>query len=105
MIMRIALVELPSRGGVAISVFAISASRGRRLARSGHIRIHPPVLDKPLQRGTLVHEVAHMVEGQATGWLIALLATMLLWAGAIAVEAWALLKKTPPRSSSGSRPT
>jgi Zn-dependent protease with chaperone function len=59
--------------------------------RRGHecIRIHPRVLDESeeVQRGTMAHEIAHLVEGRATGLPIALLATTGLWAIAIAVVA------------------
>jgi hypothetical protein len=56
--------------------------------RRGHecIRVHPRVLDEPeaVQRGTMAHEIAHLVEGRATGWPVALTATTVLWAIAIA---------------------
>jgi Zn-dependent protease with chaperone function len=71
-------------------------TRARATIRTGRqrIRIHPRVLDEPeqVQRGTLAHEIAHLVEGQATGWPVALLATVLLWAAAITVAALAMLE-------------
>jgi Peptidase family M48 len=62
--------------------------------RRGHecIRIHPRVLDEPeaVQRGTMAHEIAHLVQGRARGWPVALIATIILWAIAITLVARAL---------------
>jgi hypothetical protein len=61
--------------------------------RRGHecIRIHPRVLDeaKAVQRGTMAHEIAHLVAGRARGWPVALVATIALRAIAIIVVALA----------------
>jgi Zn-dependent protease with chaperone function len=67
--------------------------------RRGHerIRVHPRVLDEPeaVQRGTMAHEIAHLVEGRATGWPVALTATTVLWAIAIASVVRALRDHPP----------
>jgi len=62
-------------------------TRARCMIRPGRerIRIHPRVLDEPepVQRGTVAHEIAHLLEGQARGWPVALIVTVALWAAAI----------------------
>jgi Zn-dependent protease with chaperone function len=69
--------------------------RARCTIRRGRerIRIHPRVFDEPydVQRGTAAHEIAHLVEGRATGWPIALLLTVGLWSTAIVAIATGLL--------------
>jgi len=72
-----------------------SYTRARCSTRPGreHIRVHPRVLDEPpgVQRGTLAHEIAHLLDDrQSRGWPGALVVTAVLWGAAFVAVVVAL---------------
>lgn len=79
-------------------------TRARCMIRPGRerIRVDPRVLDQPepVQCGTVAHEIAHLLEGRAREWPVALIVTVALWSTAITLV-WQALTQDNPAALAG----